>query len=129
MLGELAAVVPSEGMYARTHRMQDAEHGLGHRRRGAIRDLAQPRPTALAVNQGDKAGQSLADDGVAFEVTYAAAPFDDGGALVDAPPAKALAFPRCTAAMASSSFALAQVPPQSAATLAVGGDVLVLTAM
>jgi hypothetical protein len=96
-------------MYARTHRMQDAEHGLGHRRRGAIRDLAQPRPTALAINQGDKAGRSLADDGVAFEVTHAAALLDDGGTFVNPPPAKALALPRRTAAVTSTSLAPTQV--------------------
>lgn len=64
-------------------------------------------------------------DGVALPIANPAATFDDGRALIDAPPAKALAFPRGSAAVTPGSLTSAQVLPQRAAALAVSGDVLV----
>lgn len=46
-------------------------------------------------------------------------------ALGDAPPAEALRLAGCAAAVASSLLAIAQVLPQTASALTVGGDVLI----
>ena len=123
MLGELATVVPGEGMHARSYWIQDAEDGLGHHCGGAVGHLAQPHPTALAIHQGDDANRTLADNRVALPVAHTIMPVDDGRTFVDAPPTKALAFPRRTAAVAPTSLAPAQVPPQRATALPIDRDV------
>ena len=68
VLGELAAVVPSERVHTGAHwvqRMQDRPHrGVGL----AAVDAAQTRQAGLALDQGHDADRPLADDGVAFPV-------------------------------------------------------------
>ena len=69
VLGELAAVVPSERVHAGTHRVERVQDGP-HRGIGfAAGDSAQTRQAGLAFDQGHDADRSLPDDRVAFPVT------------------------------------------------------------
>lgn len=125
MCSELAAVLPGQGMHTRTHRMQDAEHGVRDRGGRAVEHLAQPRAVALAVDHGNDAGRPLARDRVALPIAHAAPPFDHGGTFADAAPTKALALPWGPAAVAPPLPASAQLLPQRAVALSIGRDVLV----
>lgn len=105
MRGELAAVVPSQGVYAGAHRVQGDQDGFGNRLCPTVVHHAQTCPSALAVHRGDDTGGTLADNGVAFPITHTITPFDNGWAFVDALAAKALAFLWCSPTVAPSPLA------------------------
>ena len=66
-----------------------------------------------------------ADDSVAFPIPHTLARIDDGRPLCDASPTEALTLAGRAATVASPLLAAAQVLPQTASALPIGGDLLV----
>lgn len=124
MLGELAAVVPREGVDAFSQRVQCVHDGAQGRFGLTTGDAAKTYQTGLALDQGDDPGEAAADDRVAFPVAHTLACLDDRRTLPDTAPAEPLPFAGCPVA-ATTALAASQRLPRRSAAPTVLGDVLI----